>query len=105
MQHAGALAERVEALEVAGHRLVDAAGADHRLHEHGGDAIRAHALDLRLERLERVVRDLRGMRVERADVDAVGGDAAEARAEAVGSVVALAARDQVHALGLPMAAK
>ena len=77
-----------------------AAGADHRLDEHGRDAVGAHALDLGLERLERVVRHLRGVRVERADVDAVGGDAADARAEPVRAVVALAARDQVHALGL-----
>ena len=66
----------------------------------GRDALGAHALDLGLERLERVVRHLRGVGVERADVDAVGGDAAEARAEPVRAVVALRARDQVHALGL-----
>ena len=101
VQHAGALAQRVDALDVAGPRLVDAAGADHRLDEHGGDPIGADALDLGLERLERVVRDLRGVRVERADVDPVGGDPADARAEPVGAVVALAARDQVHPLGLP----
>src|SRR6185503_8252128 len=52
------------------------------------------------ERLERVVRDLRRVGVERADVDAVGGDAAEARAQPVRAVVALRARDQVDALGL-----
>ena len=45
-----------------------AAGADHRLDEHGRHAVGADALDLRLERLERVVRHLRGVGVERADV-------------------------------------
>ena len=100
VQDAGALAQRVEALDVALARLMHAAGADHRLDEHGGHAVGADALDLGLQRLERVVRHLGRVGVERADVGAVGGDAADARPEPVRAVVALRARDQVHALGL-----
>ena len=105
VQHAGARAERVDALEVAGRRLVHAAGADHRLDEHGGDAVRADALDLRLERLERVVRDLRGVRVERADVDAVGRDPADAVPSRACRGSPGCGRSGATRSGCPMAAK
>ena len=52
-------------LEVAGRGQVQAAGADHGLDEDRRDALRADARDLRLERLERVVRDVARVRVER----------------------------------------
>jgi hypothetical protein len=79
-------------------RLAHAAGADDRLDEDGGDAIGADALDLGLERLERVVGHHRGIGVQRADVQAVGRDAADRRAQPVGAVVALRARDEMRAL-------
>ena len=43
-------AEVGDALDVALGRRVDAAGADHRLAEEGGDVLGADALDLRLQR-------------------------------------------------------
>src|SRR4051794_8128632 len=95
---AGALAELGDALDVARRRLVDTARAHDGLDEDRGHPVGADALDLGLERLERVVRDERGVRVERPHVDTVGGDAADARAEAVRAVVALRAADEVHAL-------
>ena len=98
-EHAGARAQLGDALDVAGRRLAHAAGADDRLDEDGGDAVGADALDLRLERLEGVVGHDRGVGIERADVLAVGRDAADRRAQAVGAVIALRARDEVRALG------
>ena len=56
----------------------------------GGQAQRTESwMGSGFQRFERVVRDLRCVGVERADVGAVGGDAADARAEAVRAVVAL----------------
>ena len=47
-------AEVGDALDVALGRRVHAAGADHRLAEEGGDALGPDALDLRLQRGQRV---------------------------------------------------
>src|SRR3954468_6661410 len=55
------------------------------------------ALDLALQRLERVVRHMRGVRVERAHALLVRGDPADRGAQPVRAVVALRAPDQVRA--------
>src|SRR3954467_6107068 len=97
-EEARAPAELGDALDVARRRLVDAAGAHDRLDEDRRDPVGADAVDLGLERLDRVVRHERGVLVERPHVGAVRGDAADARAEAVRAVVALRAADEVDAL-------
>jgi hypothetical protein len=99
--HAGALAQRGDALDVAGGRLAHPARADDGLDEDRGDAIGADTLDLGLERLQGVVGHHGGVGVQGADVLAVGRDAADRRAHAMGAVVALRARDEVGALGRP----
>ena len=96
------LAQVRDALDVALGRVVHAARADHRLAEERRDAVGADALDLRLQRGQRVVRDRGDARDQRAPVARVGLDAADARAEAVRAVVALRAADEVHALGMAL---
>ena len=95
-------AEVGDALDVALGRRVHAAGADHGLAEEGGDVLGADALDLRLQRGQRVEGHRGDGGDQRAPVARVGLDAADARAEAVRAVVALRAADQVHPLGLAL---
>ena len=64
------------------------------------DAVRAEAQDLVLERLHVVVRHAGGVGDERSEALGVGGDPADARAHAVGAVVAAGPADQVHTLRL-----
>ena len=91
-----------DALDVALGRRVHAAGADHRLAEEGGHVLGPDALDLGLQRGQRVVRDRGDGRDQRAPVARVRLDAADAGAEAVRAVVALRAADQVHALRMAL---
>ena len=79
---------------------MEPAGSDHRLDEDGGDARIADPRDLRLERLDRVVRHVTRLGIERAHPVLIGRDPADRGAEAVGAVVALRAPDQVDALRL-----
>ena len=94
-------AEVGDALDVALGRQVDAAGADHRLAEERGDLVRADARGspppARAASRTATVEVCGTSGPQLVDV---GLDPAERRAEAVRAVVALRARDQVHALGL-----
>ena len=61
-EDAVAPAQLLQALQVGRRDPVHAARADHGLGEHRGDPLRADALDLGLERLERVPRHVRRRR-------------------------------------------
>ena len=93
-----------DALDVAARRQVHAAGADHRLAEERGHAVRADpAISASSASSESY--GTGDPRDQRAPARRVGLDAAERRAEAVRAVVAVRAADQMDALGLASRAK
>jgi hypothetical protein len=95
-----ARADRGDRLDVAGRRRAHAARADHGLAEERSHVPRSHALDLRLQRLRRLVVDVRDRAEQRAVALTHGFDADEARAEPVCAVIGVRAADQVDALWL-----
>jgi hypothetical protein len=78
-QDAVAGADFGDGRDVAGRWNADAAGTDDRLAEERGDAVRAEAQDLVLERLHVVLRHAGGVGDERSEALGVGGDPADAR--------------------------
>ena len=89
-------------------RRDDAAGADHGLADEGRDVVGV-ILEQRLERVGVAPRDVLDVRHEIAIAHAVAGDPLQARAERVGAVVAVLARDDDLLLGaadrVPVAAR